>query len=253
MESLILYCEDSMDGIFTAIYDGFLYKKKASGTYQDEIHIQIGDDGQNILFARTASVVTDSGKAQKTADTIRKQLGFSIYEKIVYALCHYDEARADAVFGYLVRAFRMGPRIEEMLSDPYVMRVMELSRKTANECQKLYGFLRFRQLEQFLYASFEPKCDAIPVILSHFEDRYPNENFVIYDRRRNYALVHPVFGKSFYVRGSEFPKLDFDSLDAYEDLWKIYFRHMEIKERHNEQCQTNLLPKWYRADMIEFE
>ncbi|MBQ6812964.1 MAG: DUF4130 domain-containing protein, partial [Agathobacter sp.] len=30
------------------------------------------------------------------------------------------------------------------------------------------------------------------------------------------------------------------------------FAHIEIKERHNPKCQNNLLPKWYRKNMVEF-
>ena len=41
--------------------------------------------------------------------------------------------------------------------------------------------------------------------------------------------------------------------DAYEQLWRAYFRTMAITERRNEDCQNTLLPKWYRKNMLEFE
>ena len=44
----------------------------------------------------------------------------------------------------------------------------------------------------------------------------------------------------------------FKSRDEFEVLWKQYFQTMEIKPRHNERCQNNLCPKWYRSTMIEF-
>lgn len=252
-EQLILRCEDTLDGIFTAIFDGFVYKNRESQPYEDQIRIAVGEEGNLQLFAKEITVETDSQKAAKTVYAIRTRLGQYIYQRVFYALCHYEEERASVVFGYLVRAFRFGIRIDEHLADSYVMRVMELSRKVSNECQKLYGFLRFRQLDQLLYAEFEPKCNAIPVMMEHFEDRYPNENFLIYDKKRKYALVHPAYKASFFVQEEEMPDMNADERDEFEELWKRYFVTMEIKDRHNEACQGNLLPKWYRKEMLEFQ
>ena len=36
-EKLILRCEDTLDGIFTAIYDAFVYKKQIGEAYNDSI------------------------------------------------------------------------------------------------------------------------------------------------------------------------------------------------------------------------
>ncbi|MFR5337313.1 MAG: DUF4130 domain-containing protein [Blautia producta] len=41
-------------------------------------------------------------------------------------------------------------------------------------------------------------------------------------------------------------------MDYFAVLWKQYFSTMEIRERHNEQCQNQLLPKWYRKYMMEW-
>lgn len=252
-EQLILRCEDTLDGIFTAIFEGFVYKNRDSRPYEDQIQIAVGEEGSMQLFAKEISIGTDRKKAAKTVYAIRTRLGQHVYQNVFYALCHYEEARASIVFGYLVRAFRFGIRIDEHLSDPYVMRVMELSRKVSNECQKFYGFLRFRQRERYLYAELEPKCDVIPIIMGHFEDRYPNENFLIFDKKKKYALVHPAYKVSFFVKEEELPELDTNERDEFEELWKRYFVTMEIKDRHNEACQGNLLPKWYRKEMLEFE
>lgn len=248
---LELKCENSLEGIFTAIYDGFVYRKERGDSYEDEISITIGDGGDYKLFTEVIEIVTDPVKAQKTIGAIQKQLGFYVYSKIFHALCHFDEDRATVVFGYLVRAFQVGARINEYMTDPYVMRVLELSRKAANENQRLMGFVRFQDNGKFLYAKIEPKCDAIPLMMDHFIDRYPNENFVIYDEKREYALVHPAHQKAFFVEGDEWRMADLD--DPFEKLWKAYFITMEIAERHNEKCQMNLMPKWYRKNMLEQE
>ena len=261
-EQLVLCCEERIEGILTAIYDAFVYKNRMKEPYEDNIFIQIGENGNRLLFAREVNVSTDANKAAKTVRAIQTKLGYGIYHTVFYALCHYDEERATVVLGYLVRAFAKGSRITEYLADPYVMRVLELSRKTSNECNKLLGFLRFRDMGGFLFSKLEPKCDDLPLMQEHFQDRYPNENFVIYDALRDYALIHPAYRQSFFVAGDalsdEMGRLmeeDGNALsktDEYEELWRQYFKTMAIEPRENERCQNNLLPKWYRKNMLEF-
>ena len=83
------------------------------------------------------------------------------------------------MLGFLVRAFKVGQRIMEHMTDKYVMEVFELSRKVNKEADKIRGFIRFSDNGNYLLAHFEPKCDMIPVVMWHFVDRYPGENFVI--------------------------------------------------------------------------
>lgn len=263
METIILRCEDSITGILTALFDAFVYKNEME-SYEDNISIAIGEGGNLNLFAKEIEVCTDEEKAAKTVYAIYSKLGSSVYQTIFYSLCHFDEDRATIVLGYLVRAFSKGSQIFEYLSDPYVIRVMELSRKAGNECQRLLGFLRFQDVGKFLFAEIEPKCDALPLMQEHFMDRFPNENFIIYDRLRHYAVVHPAFKNCFFVSGVNEDGKEEAFLqalgqeqamvkeDAYEKLWKSYFESMAIDARFNEKCQNTLLPKWYRKHMLEF-
>lgn len=150
-EELILRCEDSLEGVFTAIYDAFVYKNRMEKPYTDSIRISVGEADTLSLFAREIAVRTDADKAYKTVHTIRTRLGLSVYDRLLCALCHFARDRATAVLGYLVRGFAKGQRVSEHLADPYVMRIMELSRKVYNEREKFYGFLRFELVpfEQF--------------------------------------------------------------------------------------------------------
>ena len=247
-ENLILRCESSLDGIFTAIYDAFVYKNHIQeaneGWYDDTITIEIGEGENYTLFAQIINIETDQRKVQKTVNYIKKRLGYGIYEMVFNALCHFSADRATIVLGFLVRAFKIGQRIIEHMADKYVMEVFELSRKVSNEADKIRGFIRFT-----------PKCDMIPVIMWHFSDRYPGENFVIYDENRQYAVVHPKYGDCFFISYDEYTRLENsipDRIDGFEQLWRVYFENTDIKERFNPTCQRNLCPKWYRKNMLEF-
>ena len=268
-EPLILHCEDSLEGIFTAIYDAFVYKKQLQTPYTDSIEIVFGENANYSLFAREIEITTDLNKVQKTVTTIQNRLGYMVYSSLLSALCHYDENRATVVLGYLVRAFAKGESLTGHLSDPYVLRVMELTRKVGNEKEKFCGFLRFRvvplgedlpglreyfssgeEKREVLFARVEPKCNLIPLLLDHFTDRYPGEHFIIYDPKRKLAVVHEAYHRSVLVSGEEL-SLSGQGKDEFEELWKQYFRTMEIQQRHNPKCQRNLMPLWYRENLVE--
>lgn len=249
-EQLILRCEDSLEGMFTAIYDAFVYKNRMPSPYTDSISIAMGE-GEMTLFAREVEVQTDAGKVEKTVRSIRNRLGFSVYDTLLLALCHFADDRATAVLGYLVRAFAQNRGISDQLADPFVLRVMELSRKVNNERDKWYGFVRFQSLGSILVAEFAPKCNLVPLMMEHFADRFPNEHFILYDENRRLAAVHEA-QKSCVLISGEGIEIPSGHMDSFAALWKQYFTTMEIRERHNENCQNTLLPKWYRRHMTEW-
>lgn len=56
MDNIILRCDNNINGIFTAIYDAFVYKnqmqKENHEVYRDNISIEIGIGGNYSLFQR---------------------------------------------------------------------------------------------------------------------------------------------------------------------------------------------------------
>ena len=250
--SLILQCEDSLEGILTAIFDAFVEKNKMQEYHDGDIAIVIGENHTLSLFAQQIQVETDLDKAQKTLLSIQKKISYLAYKKVLSALCHFDADRGNVVLGFLVKGFPMGARVLEDMADPYVMRVIELSRKVDNESHMFLGLVRFFDLGKFMYAEIESKCHVLPQIMEHFADRYPNEHYVIYDKKRHVALIHLAFGNSFFVSGDEW-NIDLSQHEDYfERLWSQYFKTIAIEERYNPRCQNNLIPKWYRKHMPEF-
>ena len=103
-EQIVIRCEDSLEGIFTALFDAFVCKNKMKTPYTDSISIAAGE-GEMTLFAREIEVQTDAQKVQKTVYSIQSRLGYPVYDTLLHALCHFEGDRGTAVLGYLVRAF----------------------------------------------------------------------------------------------------------------------------------------------------
>ena len=68
-ENIILRCEDSIEGMFTAVYDAFVYKNKIQKEnnilYNDTISIEIGQGENYTLFSTIIDVNTDLVKSYK--------------------------------------------------------------------------------------------------------------------------------------------------------------------------------------------
>lgn len=94
-EQIVLRCEDSLEGIFTALFDAFVCKNKMKAPYTDSISIAAGE-GEMTLFAREIEVQTDAQKVQKTVYSIQSRLGYPVYDTLLHALCHFAEDRGDS-------------------------------------------------------------------------------------------------------------------------------------------------------------
>lgn len=247
--NITLVCEDSFEGIMTAVYDGWGYMNKGY-----EVSIQPGTGYTLTFFSEYVTIDTDFEKAEKVARSIRVKISKEAYVMVYRVSQHFVEDKADAIFGFLKVGYAVGARVIKMLGDISVMRVIELDRKVANEAHLFKEFLRFKELKgNILYAKIEPKCSVIPLVSQHFQERFPKENWIIYDEKHIVAAVHPA-GKHFVlIKDKNIDELikNMETKDGYEDLWKVFYNTIGIEARYNPKCQRNMMPLWYRKNMTE--
>lgn len=253
----VFICEDNLENMLTGIFDAFSYRNRMA---TDDIGIIVSKDGayERELFADYENVITSADKAYKTVASIQDKLGYEIYDVVIKILCHYDNDRVYALYKFLEICFRYGRGAADNLQNEHVMKALELSRKTRNETHLYLGITRFQETYGVLYATIEPKCNAIPLIVGHFADRYPGENWIIHDKARDMMAVHRRFSDVEIISGNIQDMLpdmsgEIANYDRYEDLWKVFFESIAIDERYNPKCQRNLLPLWMRKHMKEFE
>lgn len=255
MEEYYLICQDSLEGIFTGIYDAYLKKKP-----HEQIHIIVGEEDNYRLFAVYEECIPDGKKATSVARTILREFGEELYLSICRALASCEADKGEAIYKAIVTGFGMRDRHQLMgnLRNPAVHRVFELARFTANEAHYHIEFLRFRELENgILYAEIGPKNNVITFIVPHFADRFPLENFVIYDEIRDIYAMHPTKGDWYLVHGEEgmnqVEHILSEREKKYSELFCQFFHTIAIKERKNYRLQRNMLPLRYREYMTEFQ
>lgn len=245
-----LVCDETFDGIMTAVYNGWVLKNKGC-----IVHIHPGKHYSPTFFSQFVPVETDLDKAVRVAESIRVKVSDKAFHMVYEACMHYDVDRADAVFGFLQLAYPVGARVTKMLTNPFVMRLMELERKVSNEAHLFKEFLRFDELKGgVLYGKMEPKCDVLLFVSRHFGERFPEEDWIIYDTKRKKTAVHKHSMDVVIIEGQDMEQLTkkLQADDEYRDLWKVFFETIGIEARRNPKCQQNHMPQWYRKNMTEF-
>lgn len=254
MEEYYLMCEDSLEGIFTGIYNAYLMKKP-----HEQLHICLEEEDFR-LFAVYEDCPPDEKKAASVAKTIIREFGEESYLAICRALASPKKDKGEAIYKTIVEGFGMKRRkaLMDNLANPYIHRVFELARFTGNEVHSHIEFLRFRELGNgILYAPIGPKNNIITFIMPHFADRLPLENFVIHDDVRGIFAVHPK-GHDWFLTTEE-PEMAIKDYgfskgeEEYSELFTHFFHSIAIKERNNSMLQRGMLPLRYRKYMTEFE
>lgn len=257
---VVLVCENSTEGILSAVYEAYKRQLKHEETY-----IQMEMENYR-LFARYEKVDTDSKKVNCVLNTLRREFYEEDVLWLYYALAGTDADRGQAVYRtivagrYQMRAQRRKSELFHDLKDPYIHKAFTLARKTSNEVCRFKGFLRFEEMENgILFARIAPQNDILSFLSMHFADRFPMEAFVIYDESRKVFSIHAP-GKNWYLLH------DKEAYEALEEQWSLsgeesdyqelfrYFCHkISIKERENLKLQMGMLPLRFRGHMTEFK
>lgn len=258
MDTMRIYiCDNSIDGILTAVYIAW-----SSGYGHANVKIEEKFENGNYsnleLFSEYIMVSTDLSLAMKVSKSIMNKISLEVYEMICRVILSDYMGKADLVYRFLILGFHTGAKIVEQLSNEVVNKVFYVNKNVNNETHHLLGFVRFSEQENGLLTSvIHPKNNVITLITPHFADRLPKERFVIFDENRKLATLH-LPGKDWIL--TNLPEVDQLPLfgnsfeeDDYQDLWKIFFNSIAIKERINKKLQRNNLPLRFRGDMTEFQ
>lgn len=184
----VFCCEDSVDGIFSAIYDAW-----ASRLGLGNVTLQAGGNHNYSLFEQYRQTETDSEKAASVADTIRQKMGAEDYRRLYLAALAQDEEKAADIFRTVVLGLAVlkKKRITGNLQEPSILRIFELSGRVESEAYRYRMFVRFRELENGVMCSeIEPENQILPLLGEHFSSRFPKVDFIITDRKHAQCLVH---------------------------------------------------------------
>lgn len=251
----IYICSDDITGVFSAIYDAWKTKLP-----EDRLGIALKGMIDQEMFCEYIEVEESQKKAIAVENLIKRHLGSYAYWNIYHAVLSHDKEKGNAILGAMLEARKIpnSRRIMEHLSHPQVHKLFELSRKVSNEAHYYREIVRFSELQNgILFSEIEPRNQILPCLGDHFTNRFPLENWMIYDKTHRMFLVHEK-GKRWILAQDEDMNADaikwFSATEAlYVKLWRCFFESVSIKERESYERQRQHMPIRYRTHVVEFQ
>ncbi len=244
---IVYFCENSVNGFFTAVYYAYYSKKKPD-------IITSENEYQPTFTTEIVKIVTDETLAWKVKNAVVKYTGFTSELKAVeLVLLNSSPLKETVCYNYLKLIFEKKNRVDLMLSEPAVIEFNDLKKQVLLERHRFTGMIRFLETESgVLYAHYEPDHDITKILSTHFTARYNGYPFIIHDTKRNFLCLYDGKKTSFFT--PETPLNIYLSTDEenMQRLWKKYFESVNIKERPHKKQQDNFLPRRYRKNMCEF-
>lgn len=243
---IVLY-DGSFEGWLTAVFEIYEYRFAEA-----EIHDNRKYQGN--IFAKEHVAAVNDYKAQRLWNGLKQRLSPTALQKINNAWFSEEPGIENILLAFVQYAFSSNVSVENDYSSPPVLAISALSKKVHREKHRMEAFVRFQLTRDgFYYAIVEPDFDVLPLIRQHFETRYADQRWMIYDARRKYGIY-------FDLQKVETVQIQFDSTnnggkdihasydeqeDLYQHLWKHYFDHVNIKARKNTKLHIQHMPRRY--------
>lgn len=243
--SIVIYQYDgTVEGFLCCVHESFIRKE-----FPDQILTD--NEQQNLLT--THGIPTHLKKAKWMRLWIRQQISKQAEEWMELGFLSCMENKEKIILEFLWKGRKYGADICRHLADPTVSLLFKGIKHLKNEAHLLTGFLRFSDYDGILVGVISPKNNVLPILRYHFCDRFPNEQFLIYDAMHGIALIHRP-GKFFILPVEEFLLQPPTAEERqYQRLWKKYYDTIAIQERYNPKVRMSHMPKRYWTHMTEFQ
>lgn len=235
--------DGTFEGFLTCIYENY-YGIRAYGIYPEA-------DYQVSILTQFKKVETDEQKALAVYSGIRTKISEEALERVYKVHLSAHKEKENIILAYIRLGFKKGSFISAMHAHPVVLAMQNQEQKVTFETHRLLGLVRFSEINGILFCRIEPDHDVLELMADHFADRYKNESFIIFDKRRKKAIF--CAGGKWYIADFEPDEIPgFETGERlYQDLWRAYFENIAIKERTNPRCQKRCMPARYWKNLTE--
>ena len=243
--AMVVYCYDgSFDGLLCCVYESYDKNELPADV--------LPEDGHLPLLLDTRAIETREERAQRVQKSIPQKMGYAALDFVRHAFLTNLPGKELLILKFLRLGFRHGRSVLSRLTDETIHTLTVAVRHLTHEAHLFQGFVRFSETGGVLTAQIEPKNIVLPLLARPFADRYPGERFLIYDKTHGMVLLYQN-GKAHICAAEAFeqPQPDEEEL-KFRELWWLFYKTIEIKERRNPRCRMSHMPKRYWNCMTEF-
>ncbi len=246
--------DGSFEGLLTAVFESFERK-------QAKVKLLFPGETSG-LFGEVIEIHPDPSKAERVWKGLRKKTGEVSTKNYLKAFLSEEPAVCQRLFDYALYIFNHGEGHFKNFGNDHVLAISQLAHKVDREKHRMEAFVRFQKSSDGLFfALIHPDYNVLPLIIRHFKDRYTDQPWLIYDKKRKYGIhydlskVHEVMLDLKTVQDlTPTSTITMDEQEAlYTTLWKAYFKSTNIPERKNLKLHLQHVPKRYWHYLTEKE
>lgn len=266
---LVYTFDHTLDGLLTAVFDSFALRQQPE---------QLVGEGEVLpMFTEeTHRVVTAGDKADRVWAGLEKQLTKEAIRMITVSWLSEQAELNTPLFNYICKVFRQKRDISRNFADQDVLFVTNTARRVMHEQLRMKQFMRFQKAKDGTYLGVvSPDHNVLPLVIDHFQDRFGDQPWLIYDAKRHYGYYYSLTpNPSPFGEGSDYKvirvtfedeaavpfdlsngRLNDDVLSEndklFQELWRTYFKAICIRERLNPKKQRSDMPRRYWKYMTE--
>ncbi|MDR0349024.1 MAG: TIGR03915 family putative DNA repair protein [Tannerella sp.] len=250
----LFFYDKTFEGLLTAVFDAYSRK-----TFPDQL-LKTGDIAP-LFTDEDHTVITDEDHVKRVWNAIEKKQSKQACNMLLHVWLSEKAGSDLLLFRYICKLVSDNRFVARNMGDDDFLEVHQIARKVAHEGHYICQFARFQKAaDDIFFAPVRPVHNALPLAVDHFTDRFGDQQWVLYDLRRNYGFyydLHTAREITFTNDNDHFltDKLD-ESLMAedeklFQDLWKGYFKAMIIKERINLRLQRQHMPVRFWRNLTE--
>ena len=236
--------DGSFEGFLCCVFDSFYRRELPSAILSEQ-------DDRVLLFPEHR-VETDTDHAERVYTSLRRRISSQAADLVSLGFLTCLPERELLLLQFLRMGYRQGASVVHMLADDTVGQLTRAVQHLHNEAHLLLGFVRFSEYDGRLAAIITPKNQVLPLMVSHFCWRYPEECFLIYDSTHAQALLYRPH-QTAIIPLAHFALPQPGPEEAhFRQLWQCFYNTVAIKGRENPKCRQGHLPKRYWGNMTEF-
>jgi probable DNA metabolism protein len=254
MTTDLLY-DGSFDGFLTSIFE--CYDRKLG-----DLSIVRRNRYQPGIASSALEVETDIVKSQRVWSSLKSKLSVSKRNEFYKAFLSELPEIERQLLEFTKYVFASNYNIEHDLGHPSVIAITKIAHQVHREKHRMEAFIRFQRMKDDLYyASVSPDFNVLPLIASHFKDRYADQNWLIFDNLRKYginydcsssALTEVLISFDIDANVNFLPEhMCHEDEVPYQKLWKEYFDSVNIGARKNKKLHVRHVPTRYWRFLTE--
>lgn len=252
---MVIYQYDkSFEGLLTCIFDAY-ERKIFPDVLQDE------NMPLPLFYKEVIRIVTDERKSSRVWKGLEKRLSPAGLSVITSCWLSELPDSDHLLFRYMRKAIDAPGPIEINFGDPDILEATRIAKKVNNERLRVIQFVRFQKaIDGTYFAALEPLYNVLPLVTGHFQTRFADQCWLLYDIKREYGYyynrqkVEEVRFEnkvSHLLTGRLDSPLMAEDEQLFQQLWKTYFKTIAIKERINPKLHRQHLPVRFWKYLIE--